>query len=141
MANARRAGESARAKNQTVQEFIAGLRQLEATGDGAELLRVFSKTCTISNGQMDKELEGRDGAARFWKDYRDTFRDIKSRFTRITETDRVALLEWTSAGTLKTGGPISYRGVSILTLEGDHITDFMAYFDSRHFVAHPHIAI
>ncbi|MDQ6693632.1 MAG: nuclear transport factor 2 family protein [Chloroflexota bacterium] len=141
MANARRAGESARAKNQTVQEFIAGLRQLEATGDGAELLRVFSKTCTISNGQMDKELEGRDGAARFWKDYRDTFRDIKSQFTRITEMPGVAVLEWTSSGTLKTGGPIYYRGVSIITLDGDEIVDFMAYFDSRHFTAHTHISM
>ena len=65
----------------------------------------------MSNAHLLHTLEGRQGAETYWREYRNTFKDVKSRFTRITEAENVAVLEGTTMGTLKTGRPIEYRGV------------------------------
>jgi ketosteroid isomerase-like protein len=115
---------------------MAGLKKLEAEGDAGELLDLFGESSRVSNVQLEKPLECTEGARRFWHDYRHTFDNIESRFTRITEAGEVAVLEWVSAGKLKTGRAIDYKGVSILTLKDGSISDFMAYFDSHVFTAH-----
>lgn len=131
--------QEAQATNNTVQRFIEGLRQLEKDRNADALLKLFGEQCSVGNVQLDKPLTGREGAARFWREYRETFGDVESRFSRIMESDGGASLEWVSTGTLKTGQPVAYRGVSILALEGDSISNFMAYFDSHPFTAHLHL--
>lgn len=128
--------KQAEAQIPVVRNFIEGLWELERNANSDSLLQVFSDDCSVGNVELDHPLQGTAGAARFWEEYRKTFEQLESRFSRITETEQVAVLEWTTQGKLKTGRDITYRGVSILTLEGNKIIDFMAYFDSRHFTAH-----
>ena len=130
---------TAEAKDPTVKAFIEGLRLLEQNESSTQILEQFADNCTVGNVQLDTALEGIEGAKRYWQDYRHTFSDIRSTFDRITEAGQLAVLEWTSTGTLKTGRHISYRGISILTISDNRITDFMAYFDSRHLTAHLHL--
>jgi steroid delta-isomerase-like uncharacterized protein len=125
-----------RPKNRTAQRFIDALATLEERGDHEEIVALFGDGCQVSNVQLEKPMEGSGGAERYWRQYRHTFKDVKSRFTRITEQDGSAVLEWITEGTLETGRPIQYRGVSVLQLDGDRISDFMAYFDSRPFTEH-----
>lgn len=134
--NAKSRRPEAESTNPTVRRFIEGLELLEEKGQAASLLALFSEDCVTGNCHLDEPMRGMEGARQYWHDYRNTFDDIQSRFSRITETGDVAVLEWTSRGTLKTGHPIEYRGVSILTLEGSKISDFIAYFDSKPFTAH-----
>ncbi len=126
------------ARNPVVRQFIEGLRRLE-NGEGADsLLKLFSDDCKVGNMLLDEPMQGQNGAARFWKDYQDTFKKIESYFSRIEEGENSASLEWSSTGTLRTGHPITYRGASLLGLEDGKIAYFAAYFDSRHFIEHPH---
>jgi hypothetical protein len=123
-------------RNRTTQRFIDALSRLEDDGDHSGIAALFADTCRLSNTQLEQPMEGSEGAERYWKRYRHTFKEVKSSFTRITEGNDRAVLEWTSAGTLETGRPIKYTGVTILQLDGDTITDFMAYFDTRPFTEH-----
>jgi ketosteroid isomerase-like protein len=125
-------------RHDIVNLFMKGLALLEKESDPAEILWLFADDCVIGNVQMDVKMHGPEGARRFWTDYRHTFREIESKFSRITETEDVAVLEWTSEGTLITGQPVKYSGASVLTISNERIVDFMAYFDSRHLHAHLH---
>jgi hypothetical protein len=125
-----------RPRNRTVRAFVAGLERLERERDDSALLNLFADNCSVSNMQLQAPLSGEEGARRFWHDYRETFSEVESTFSRIVETRNTAVLEWTSKGKLRIGRPIEYRGVSILTLDGDKIAAFIAYYDSAPFTAH-----
>lgn len=126
-------------RHEVVKLFMDSLARLEKEGDSGDLLRLFADNCALGNTLVSAErFQGKDGASRFWSDYRHTFNDIKSEFSRITEAENAAVLEWTSTGTLKTGTPVKYQGVTILTLDNEQIVDFMAYFDSRPLTTHLH---
>src|SRR5688572_500613 len=125
-----------RPRNPTTQRFIDALKRLEQKGEHGEIVSLFSDACRLSNTQLEKPMEGTEGAERYWRQYRNTFKQVKSSFTRITESADRSVLEWTSSVTLETGRPIKYSGVTILQLDGDTITDFMAYFDTRPFTEH-----
>ncbi len=117
-----------------VQSFIECLHELERGGDSAPLLELFEPDgCEVSNVAI-APLRGRAGAQRFWMDYRSLFKEVRTEFTRITETDSCAFLEWVSHGVLNTGKPIVYGGVTILDLEGDRIARLRAYHDSAAFM-------
>ena len=128
--------EPIKAKNPTVRAFIRGLQRLEKEGNDSTLVKLFAEDSNLGNVNLEKPVRGAVGAARFWREYRHTFEKVESNFTSIFEAGDYAVLEWTSKGTLKTGTPVEYRGVSILTLQGNRISDFMAYYDSRHLTAH-----
>ncbi len=125
-------------RHDVVNLFMKGLALLEREGRAGDLLELFDDNCTIGNVQMDNKFRGREGAERFWADYRRTFKDIQSEFRRITETEDVAVLEWTSVGTLSSGHQVKYSGATIITVSNERIVDFMAYFDSRHLTTHLH---
>ena len=48
--------------------------------------------------------------------------------------DRVAL-EWSSDATLTDGRPITYRGVTVIDLDGDKVGKLRTYYDSAQFTA------
>jgi ketosteroid isomerase-like protein len=123
-------------RNRTIRAFVQGLGRLERERDDTALLKLFADNCSVSNMQLQSPLSGEEGARRFWHDYRETFSEVESTFNRIVETRNTVVLEWTSKGKLRIGRPIEYRGVSILTLDGDKITGFIAYYDSAPFTAH-----
>jgi len=120
------------------QLFISALEQLESKGDAGPMLELFADDATLSNVMIETHMKGKEGAQRFWTDYRHSFGDVASKFGRITESEDVIVLEWTSIGSLRTGQPVDYRGCTVLTVSNERIVDFMAYFDSKHLTAHLH---
>jgi hypothetical protein len=115
---------------------VEALNRLEEKGDNTQITSLFADACRLSNVQLEEPMEGPLGAEQYWRQYRHTFKEVKSQFTRITEVNDRAILEWVTQGTLETGRSIRYAGVTILQLDGDQISDFMAYFDTRPFTEH-----
>ena len=63
------------------------------------------------------------------------FDSISTTFYDVVEGgDRVAL-EWSSDATLTDGRPITYRGVTVIDLDGDKVSRLRTYYDSAQFTA------
>ena len=112
------------------EEFINALRQLEERGDVEAIIPVFAEDAELSNPTDNSPHRGREGAKEFWGAYRRTFTEIHSEFRNIAESDRAALLEWTSRGRTATGEEFEYEGVSVLEFADDKVRRFRAYFDT-----------
>ncbi len=116
---------------QAVENFIAALGKLEATHEVETIVSTFAEDCELGNAATPKRLSGREGAREFWRQYRDTFSEMKSTFRNVIATRDRAALEWATRGTVHDGAEVSYEGVSILELEEGAIKRFHAYFDSK----------
>jgi len=114
------------------QTFADALRRTEETRDPEPLVALFAEGCELSNLALRES--GIEGARRFWDTYLAQFDEIRSSFSHMIEADGEAALVWTSEGTLKGGHPISYRGVSIIVVEGDRVRRFETVYDSAAFV-------
>jgi ketosteroid isomerase-like protein len=115
----------------TVESFIAALGRLEASHEVEALVSTFAEDCKLGNAATPRRFNGREGAREFWRQYRDTFGEMKSTFRNVITTENRAALEWATEGTIHAGAAVSYEGVSILELEGGAIKRFHAYFDSK----------
>ena len=108
------------------KQFIDALHKLESDRDLETIVSLFSEDCEVGNVVTeDKNISPRD----FWKNYRETFGEVKSTFHNEIFTDAATALEWTTSGTSSAGHEFEYDGVSILEIAGDKITRFHAYFD------------
>jgi limonene-1,2-epoxide hydrolase len=119
-----------------LRRFLEALERLEMHRELAAIVRCFARDAELS--RLGREAErGRDGAHRFWAEYRQSFGDLRSRFLRISEEGPVKVLEWRSEGTLPQGAPIVYAGVSLVEFDGasERIVRFRTYFDSAAVVA------
>ncbi len=117
----------------TVQRFIDGLRQSEQGNDPGPVAALFGDDAELAN--LTHTRKGKDGARQFWAEYLRAFKAVRSDFFAVNEADRFAVLEWTSTGELPAGGPIAYKGVSVLELADGRVTRFRTYYDSAAFVA------
>lgn len=117
----------------TVQRFIDGLRRAEDEHRPEPVADLFADDAELSN--LTHTRSGRDGARQFWDEYLRAFKTVRSEFFAVHEADGFAALEWTSSGELPAGGPIRYKGISVLELAGDRVTRFRTYYDSAAFVA------
>jgi ketosteroid isomerase-like protein len=117
-----------------VQQFIDALQQLEQTRDAQPLLGLFSKDAQLKSIAHHDHIGDASGLTKFWGDYVENFEEVKSHFIHIHSSGDLAVLEWTSEGTLAGGSPISYQGVSILEFIGDKISRFRTYYDSAAFL-------
>jgi ketosteroid isomerase-like protein len=115
--------------NPLIEQFINALRVLEKGGSEEEMVNLFADKCVVRSVHIDVPLYDRDGASRYWRDYRHTFTEIDSSFSRIISAADSAVLEWESKGMLRTGRPIDYKGATVLTFKDGRIVDFAAYFD------------
>ncbi len=79
---------------------------------------------------VPERSSGKDGARRFWTDYRGVLGEVRSTCRNVIATDGRAALELTTDGTSTDDKPFRYEGVSVLELEDDLITRFRAYFDT-----------
>jgi ketosteroid isomerase-like protein len=122
------------------QRFIHALNHLEDQGAAAldELLDLFADDARLRNPMLQREqreLQGREDIAGFWREYRESFADIHSDFSEVTANEHAAGLFWHSHGTDKTGKPIDYDGVTLLRLDDrGRIADFQGYYDTRELV-------
>lgn len=117
------------------QDFIARLGDAESRRDPAALLPVFADGAELSNLAKPDPVRGADAARQFWADYLAAFGTVRSEFTHVTTGGPTAVLEWVSDGTLPTGRPIRYRGVSVLEVAGGRVARFRTYYDTAAFVA------
>lgn len=112
---------------------MEALRAFEADGRPDPLVELFADDAELAN--LARAERGRDGARRFWEEYRRAFGTIRSEFAAVIVGDGAAALEWESSGTLPSGAPIRYRGASVLEVDGDRVRRFRTYYDSAAFVA------
>ncbi|MCK8778763.1 nuclear transport factor 2 family protein [Rhizobium sp. NTR19] len=111
--------------------FIDALGRLETARDVETIASLFADNAEVSNPLVTYQDGGADAAKTFWSQYRDAFDEIRSEFRTVTEKDGLSFLEWTSKGSID-GKGFDYEGVSILEGDGDRITSFRTYFDTRH---------
>jgi ketosteroid isomerase-like protein len=121
--------------NQTpVELFEAALHRLDESGDPADLLARFADGAELERPEVDTQTTTTD-AESFWKAYRSQFDELSTEFTRRSATDEHAALEWRSTGRLAAGRDITYRGVSLLTLDvSGQVTRFATYYDTAAFL-------
>jgi ketosteroid isomerase-like protein len=110
--------------------FVGALRELEENRDVEALVEIHTEDCEVGNVSVPQTFKGHDGLREFWTEYRKTFGEMKSTFRNVFVTEKGAALEWMTEGT-SNGDTVSYDGVSILEIEGDKVSRFMAYFDTR----------
>ncbi len=116
------------------QLFEAALRRLDESGDPAAILERFAEGAELFRPEVDRQSSTRDAEA-FWTAYRKQFDEISTEFTHRAETEEHAALEWQSTGRLAAGRDISYRGVSLLALDGNgKVTRFATYYDTAAFL-------
>lgn len=113
------------------ESFKEALWKVEEDRDVEPMLDVLSDDCEVGNVAVPETFHGHDGAREFWTQYRQTFDEMKSSFRNIFAADGRAALEWTTEAT-ENGDEVSYEGVTILEIDGDKVTRFMAYFDPAH---------
>lgn len=121
--------------NELTDRFIDALHQLHADRRPDALVDLFGDDATLSKLGGLQEAHGQDGARTFWQQYRDFFDDIEAEFTGVVQDEHTAALEWTSRGSLRSGDPFTYQGVSVIEGAGDRIAGFRTYYDSAAFLA------
>ncbi len=112
----------------TAKKFIEALEKLESGRDVETIAALFTEDCDIAN-VVTEDNDKRQNAREFWQSYQDNFGEVKSTFRNEIITENRAALEWTTTGTSAEGNEFEYDGVSILEIDGDHITRFRAFFD------------
>jgi hypothetical protein len=121
----------------TAEQFIAALRQVEDAGDVKAMGPLHTDDAEISNVAMSDTDRGPAGAERFWTKYRESFTRVHSEFRNVVESDRAALLEWTTTVTTAVGVDTTYDGVSVLEYgDGGRIRRFRAYFNPNALTTH-----
>ena len=121
------------AQSPITTKFIDALSELEQASNLGPMAALYAPDARLQN--FADLLTGSDAPTQFWQRYRAQFQTISSAFSRIIETPDASVLIWRSEGQLKDGHPITYRGVSILTLKGEQIQAFETYYDSAAFVS------
>jgi ketosteroid isomerase-like protein len=117
------------------KNFEAALDTLHKDRNAEALMELFADDATLSKAGVPHGQHGRDGARTFWEQYRDVFGDIDASYRHTVTEDDVAVLEWTSQGTLRNGTDFRYDGVSVLEGDGDRITAFRTYYDTAAFLS------
>jgi ketosteroid isomerase-like protein len=114
--------------------FADALLSFESGGDVSDLAALFADGAELVRPEA-AGLADPDDAADFWQSYRTQFEEISTEFGQVQEGEDHAALEWSSSGSLSTGRSITYRGVSLLHLDGDGKIDrFATYYDTAAFL-------
>lgn len=123
-------------RNLVASTFVSALHELERERSSDLMASLFRDDAELTR-LAHAPAQGPDGVRAFWQEYRDTFDDIDSHFTRVTETPETVVLEWMAVGHLSTGRPVRYPGITVLDIDGERIVDFRTYYDSAAFLAEP----
>ena len=118
----------------TTERFTDALHRIDADRDTGPMLELTADDAQLVKLDDRNEATGKDGAERFWQDYRSVFGDLETTFTGSTVGERSAALEWISTGTLSNGRPFSYRGVTVIEGDDDQVTGVRTYYDSAAFL-------
>ena len=114
--------------------FADALLAFESGGDASELAALFADGAELVRPEASG-LDDPGDAEAFWSSYKSQFDEISTEFGEVQEGEDHASLEWTSSGSLTTGRSITYRGVSLLHLDGEGKIDrFATYYDTAAFL-------
>jgi ketosteroid isomerase-like protein len=116
------------------ERFTEALHRIDADRDTGPMLALTADDAELIKLADDHRATGKDGAERFWQDYRSVFGDVETTFTGSTVGEHSAALEWTSTGTLSTGRPFTYRGVTVIEGDEEKVTGVRTYYDSAAFL-------
>jgi ketosteroid isomerase-like protein len=119
-------------KDDRARGFATALQDFERSADPTDLVALFTEGATLA--RLDASGERGDPDA-FWREYRAQFDDLSTTFTHAVDGDDQCALEWTSSGTLSTGRPIEYRGVTVLEFDGSAVSRLRTYYDTAAFTA------
>ena len=120
--------------SETAEKFMQTLQQIEENKNVEPLVSLFTEDAQLSNLATPSPLQGKDGARQFWQKYLSVFQRIHSKFTNVVESNGSAVLEWISEGTLTSGEPLKYQGVSIIETVDGKVQRFRTYYDSAAFL-------
>ena len=115
------------------EDFARALQAAEQSGDVSGLVALHAQDVTLRN-LTQETWAGVEGARAFWEAYLGNFEEIRSEFSRVQEEGGLGVLEWTASGRLPGGRELSYRGVSLLDVQGGRVAAFRTYYDSAAFV-------
>jgi ketosteroid isomerase-like protein len=121
--------------HELTKKFEAALGELHRDREVGALVDLFSDDATLTKAGLPHEDHGKDGARTFWQQYRDVFDAIEASYRHTVTEDDVAILEWTSNGTLRDGTDFRYDGVSVLEGDGERISAFRTYYDTAAFLS------
>ncbi|MDP5185032.1 nuclear transport factor 2 family protein [Blastococcus sp. BMG 814] len=116
------------------ERFTAALHTLDSDRDVGPMLEITGDDAQLVKLDERHETSGKDGAKVFWEDYRDVFGDLETTFTHSVIGETSAALEWTSTGTLRSGKPFTYRGITVIEGDEDRLSGVRTYYDSAAFV-------
>ncbi len=119
------------------ERFTAALHHLDAESDAQPMVDLTGEDADLIKLYQTHEAHGPEGARRFWVDYRLVFGELETTFTSSTVGETTAALEWESRGTLRSGRPFSYRGVTVIEGDGSDdgpLTGVRTYYDSAAFL-------
>ena len=117
-------------RDETTRKFIAALRHLEQVRDLEPMAALFSDEAEVKSIDGHGTRTGPDGITALFDEYLRQFDEVRTTFTQVTEGERHAALEWTTAATRAGGHDVSYTGVTIIDLDGDRVTGFRTVYDS-----------
>jgi ketosteroid isomerase-like protein len=109
-------------------EALAGL---EERGEVEPLVALFSEEAEVGNVATRRTFQGREGARRFWREYKGMLGQVRSTYRNVVVSGPVVVLEWRTEGTAHNGAAVHYEGVSVVEWEGEEVVRFRAYFDAR----------
>jgi len=110
------------AQSPTVQSFIDALHTLEAGGDTQLLAALVASGAEVLSIDGHGPRHGPAGMTELLTQYLRQFEHVETTFTRITENDTRATLEWSSDAVLTGGHPVTYTD--------GQITRFRTVYDS-----------
>lgn len=112
------------------RRFADAVVQSEASGDAEPVVALFHDDAELRSLVHDAPLRGLEGARKFWREYLASFRELRSRFERVSDDGELGVLEWVTEATLASGEPITYRGVSLVEHDGGRVRSFRTYYDA-----------
>lgn len=115
-------------RDDRARTFVARLRHFEQDSDPSELVALFAPDATVQ--RLDARGERRGEVAEFWREYRAQFREVRSTFYNVVEGEDQFALEWTSDVVMADDRPLTYRGVTVIDLDGEQIARLRSYYDS-----------
>jgi SnoaL-like domain len=121
------------------QEFMKRLQAAEEKMDARLVAPLFAPDAKMENltRPMSSKAQTASAPEAFWSAYLSAFSHIHSHFTHVTISEKTAVLEWESEGSLAMGVPVHYCGVSILEFgDGAKFSAFRTYYDSAALIAH-----
>lgn len=109
--------------------FMDALHRLEEHNDAEAIVSLFAEDAELSSLTDAAPHHGREGARRYWEQYRGAFEEVRSEFRNVVSSDGIVVLEWTSRGRGVEGRPFEYDGVSVLEFRDGKVRRFRSYFD------------